>query len=157
MTLLFFNTSINTQNMKTTHNLIFHLADFYNGINPEFGTLKKERGEIFSEWLTESLKAKLLRCVNEILFEMVKTALKDTYLWGTTLTAHKNEVSTSRKIYYDKYNQFMLNQLVNGFYTRFLFKIYALPQELGFTLDIVAELFNNLSPDVREFLISEGI
>ena len=51
----------------------------------------------------------------------------------------------------------MINQSVNDFYTRFLFKVYALPQEVGFLLDIAATLFNNLRPDVREFLILEGV
>ena len=62
-----------------------------------------------------------------------------------------------RKMYHDKDNQVIINQPVNELYTRFLFKIDALPQELGFPLDIAATLFNNLSPDVREFLISEGV
>ena len=51
----------------------------------------------------------------------------------------------------------MINQSLNQFYTRFLSKIDALPQEVGFLLEISAEFFNNLSPDVREFLISEGV
>ena len=42
-------------------------------------------------------------------------------------------------------------------YTRFLFKIDALPQDVTFPLDIDATFFNNLSPGVREFLISEGV
>ena len=45
---------------------------------------------------------KYLRYVNEFLFEMVKTSLKDTYLGGTTPTALQNEVYTCRKIYYDR-------------------------------------------------------
>ena len=51
----------------------------------------------------------------------------------------------------------MINQSVNEFYTRFLFKIDALPQEVGFLLDIAATFFNNLRPDVRVFLISEWV
>ena len=47
----------------------------------------------------------------------------------------------------------MINQSVNEFYTRFLFKIDALPQELGFPLDINTTFFKNLSPDVRELFI----
>ena len=47
--------------------------------------------------------------------------------------------------------------MVNEFYTRFLFKIGAHRQEVGFLLDIAATFFNNLSPDVREFLILEGV
>ena len=88
---------------------------------------------------------------------MVKTSLKDIYLGGTTLTALQNEVSTRRKIYYDKKNQVMINQWVNEFYTRFLFKIDALPQEVGFLLDIATTFFKNLSPGFRGFLISEGV
>ena len=56
-------------------------------------------------------------------------------------------------MYYDKENQVMINQSVNEFYARFLFKLDALPQEVGFPLDIAATFFNNLSPDVRDFLI----
>ena len=57
-------------------------------------------------------------------------------------------------MYFDKDNQVMINQLVNEFYTRFFFKMDALPKEVVFPLDISATFFNNLSPDVREFLIS---
>ena len=60
-------------------------------------------------------------------------------------------------MYYNKENQVIINQSVNGFYTRFLFKIDALLKEVGFQLEIAATLFNNLSPDVRELLISEGV
>ena len=88
---------------------------------------------------------------------MVKTALKDTYFGGGTPTALQNEFTTCRKIYYDKDNKVMINLLVNEFYTQFLFKIDALLQEVGFPLDITAKLFNNFSPDVREFFISEGV
>ena len=88
---------------------------------------------------------------------MVKTSLKDTYLGGKTPTALKNEVATCWQMYYDKENQVMINQSVNYFYTRFLFKIDALPQEVGFPLDIAAIFFNNLSPDVRGLLISEWV
>ena len=57
---------------------------------------------------------------------MVKTALKDTYFGGKTPTALQNKVFTSRKMYYDKEIQFIVNQSVNEFYTSFLFKIDAL-------------------------------
>ena len=60
-------------------------------------------------------------------------------------------------MYYDKEDQVMINQLVNAFYTRFLFKIDTLPQEVGFPLNIAANFFITLSPYVREFLISEGV
>ena len=42
----------------------------------------------------------------------------------------------------------MFNQLVNDFYTRFLFKIDALPQDVALPLDISATFFNNLSPEI---------
>ena len=124
------DTRINTQMLKPPHDLLFHLEALENVINPDIGTLKNEK---------------------------VKTALRYTYLGGTTTTALKNEFDTFRKIYYDKYNQVIINQSVNEFYTRFLFKIYALPQEVELPLDIAVTLFNNLRPDVREFLISEGV
>ena len=49
----------------------------------------------------------------------------------------------------------MFNQSVHEFYTRLLFKIDALPQDIGFPLDISAEFFNNLIPDVRKLFILE--
>ena len=58
------------------------------------------------------------------------------------------------KMYYDRENRVMLNQPVNGFYIWFLFKIDSLLQDVALTLDIVETLFNNLSPNVRGFLIS---
>ena len=88
---------------------------------------------------------------------MVKTALKDTYLETTTPTELKNEVATCQNKYYDKENQAMINKLVNEFYTRFLFKIDTLLQEVELLLDIAATFFNNLIPDIREFLIPEGV
>ena len=51
----------------------------------------------------------------------------------------------------------MVNQLVNEFYTRFFFKIDALPHDVGFPLDITTTFFNNLIPDIRESLISEEV
>ena len=51
----------------------------------------------------------------------------------------------------------MFNQSVNEFYTRLLFKIDALPQDVAFPLDIAATLFNNLSPNSREFSISDEV
>ena len=81
----------------------------------------------------------------------------DTYLGVRNTTALKNEVSTCRKIYDEKQKQVMVNQLVNDFPTWFLFKIDALPQDVELTLEIVATFFKKLIPDVREFLISEGV
>ena len=68
--------------------------------------------------------------------------------------ALKNEVSTCRKIYYGRETGVMVKQSVNEFYTRFLFKIDALLQDFALPLDIAVALFNSLSPNVREFLIS---
>ena len=55
------------------------MAALDNGRKPDIDTLKKDRGDIFSECCAEIFKAKFLRYVNEVLFEMVKAALKDTY------------------------------------------------------------------------------
>ena len=49
----------------------------------------------------------------------------------------------------------MSNQSLNGFYTWFLLKFGALPQDVAFPLDIAATSSNNLSPEIREFSISE--
>ena len=91
------DTIIDTQVLKFTHILLVHLATLDNGRNPDIGTLKKDRGEIFSECCTEIFKAKFLRYANEVIFEMFKTSLKDTYLGVTTPTALQNEVSIFRK------------------------------------------------------------
>ena len=61
------------------------------------------------------------------------------------------------EMYYDRETHVMINQSVNEFYTRSLFKIVALNQDFALPLDIAANLFNNLGPDVRELLISEGV
>ena len=71
---------IDTKSIKNPHDLLFHLAALDNVINIDIDTLKKYRGEIFPEYCTEIFKEKFLHYVNEVLFEMVKTALKDTYL-----------------------------------------------------------------------------
>ena len=47
----------------------------------------------------------------------------------------------------------MVNKSVNEFYTRFLFQIDALPQDVASPLKISASFFNNLRPNIREFLI----
>ena len=60
-------------------------------------------------------------------------------------------------MYCDIETRVVVNQSVNNFYTRFLFKIDALPQDVAFPLDIAATFFKNLRPDIREFLISEGV
>ena len=96
------DSSIDTQMLKTPHDLLVHLEALGNGINPDIGKLKKNMRDIFSECCKDIFKAKFLWCVIEVLFEIVKTSLKDTYLVGTTPTSLKNEVSTCRKFYYDK-------------------------------------------------------
>ena len=60
------------------------------------------------------------------------------------------------EMHYKKVNQVMVNQSINYFYTWFLFKIDALPQDMVFSLEISATFFNKLSPKIRDFLISEG-
>ena len=76
--------------LKTPHDLLFHLVALDNGINPDIGTLKKEKGDICLEFCIESFKAKFMRYVNELQFEMVKTDLNYTYLGVTTPTALQN-------------------------------------------------------------------
>ena len=61
------------------------------------------------------------------------------------------------EMYYDRETCVMVNQLLNEFYTRFLFKIDPIPQDVAFPSDIAATFFNNSSPEVRQFLISEGV
>ena len=39
---------IDIQMIKTPHDMIVHLADLYNGRNPDIVTLKKDKGDIFS-------------------------------------------------------------------------------------------------------------
>ena len=60
-------------------------------------------------------------------------------------------------MYYDRETQVLVNQSVNEFYTCSLFKNDTIPQDVSFPLDIAATFFKNLSPHVREFLISEGV
>ena len=50
----------------------------------------------------------------------------------------------------------MVNQSINEFYTRTLLNIYALPQDVLFPKENTLTFFNNLSNNVREFLVSEG-
>ena len=80
----------------------------------------------------QSFKEIFLHYVNGVIFETVKTALKNTYLAVTNPTALQHEVYTRRKMYYAKENRVMVNQSVNVFYTWFLFKIDAPPQDVAF-------------------------
>ena len=86
---------------------------------------------------------------------MVEKSLKDKYIEGTNPKELKNKVSKFQEIYYDKETRVMVNKLVNDFYTRLLFKIDALPQDVAFPLEISATFFKNLSTDVSKLLISE--
>ena len=70
--------SIDTQIMEKPHILLVHFATLDNGRKPDIVTLKKNRGDIFSECCAERFKEKIPRYLNEVLFEMVKTALKYT-------------------------------------------------------------------------------
>ena len=72
--------SIDTQILKPPHILLVHLAALDNDRKPGIGALKKDRGEIFSECCAKSFKENFLHYVKEVLFEMVKTYLKDIYL-----------------------------------------------------------------------------
>ena len=85
---------------------------------------------------------------------MVKKSLKSTYLGVTTPTALKNKVSTCLKMCHEKGNRFMFNQLVNDIFTQFLIKVDAFPRDVVFPLEFSTTFFNNLSPEVRELLIS---
>ena len=51
----FIYTIIDTHMLKTPHIILVNLVALYNGINPYIGTLKKERGVIFSECCTKIL------------------------------------------------------------------------------------------------------
>ena len=66
------------------------LADFEYGEKLDIITLRKERGYTFSECCTKTFKEKLLREVNEVLFERVKTLKNDTYKGGTNPTSLQN-------------------------------------------------------------------
>ena len=88
---------------------------------------------------------------------MVKIVLKDTYFVQTTPTVLQNKFYTCHKMYYDKYIWIMIDQSLDEFYTRFLFKNDLLPQEIILPLGIAATFINNFIPEVREFLISVGV
>ena len=77
---------------------------------------------------------------------MVKTALEDTYLRGTTPKSLKNEASKFWKMYYDRETRVMVYQSVNEFYTWSLFKNNVLPHDVAFPLKISATFFKNRVP-----------
>ena len=106
--------------------------------------------------LHRKLQGNLLQYINEVLFNMVKIFLKDTYLGRTTPNVLQNEVSAWWKFHYDKETQVMVNHSINGFHAQFLLKIDALLQNVVFPLYITATFFNNLIPEITFFLTSEG-
>ena len=59
--------------------------------------------------------------------------------------------------YDDKETRVMVNQSVNEFFTRLLFKIDELPQDVGLPLNIATIWFNKLIPGVRKLFIPEGV
>ena len=124
---------------------------------PEIGTIKKDMGDIFSEWCIEKSNARLLGYVNDIVLKTVMASLKDKYLLVATTTAMQNELYTFQQMYYNKETEVMENQLVKQFYIRFLFNIDEFPQDRIFILDIAATFFNNFIPEVWEFLLLEGV
>ena len=63
---------IDNQTLTSTYILLVHLSALENGRNIDMGKLKKYRGDIISEFCTKIFKAKFMRCVNKVLFEMVK-------------------------------------------------------------------------------------
>ena len=96
--------SNNTQILKNPNDVLFNFADLDNETKPEIGTLKRDKWDISSKCCTESSKSKFLQSLNEVLFEMVRRAIKDIYLGGTTTTELQNEVATCRQMYYNKEN-----------------------------------------------------
>ena len=99
---------------------------------------------------------RLLWYIKKVLFEGLKDTLKDTRLEWTAPT-DMNKVSTWLIMHYENEIQVMVNQLVNEFYTWFLFNIDSLTQGDIFLLETAAIFFENWSPKVCEFLISEGL
>ena len=76
--------TINTQTMKNPHYLLVYFAVLYNERKPGIVTFKKDKRNIFSKYCTEIFKEKIVRYVNEVLFKLLKTILKDTYPGWTT-------------------------------------------------------------------------
>ena len=63
--------SIDNQMTRKLHAILVHFSALYYGRKPYIDTLKKYMGGIFTDCCTEILK-KILRYVNEVLFEMVE-------------------------------------------------------------------------------------
>ena len=61
------------------------------------------------------------------------------------------------EMYYDKETLVMFNKLVNDFYSRFLFKIDSLSQDVLFLFSLMIFFPNNSIPEVLQFLISKWV
>ena len=73
--------------INTTCGILVYLVDLSNEINPDIGTLKKDRVDVFSEFRTEIFKAMILCCDNEVIFERLNESLRYKYFGGTNPTA----------------------------------------------------------------------
>ena len=60
--------SIDAKMLIQSHDSLVHLEDLEYERNTDIGTLKKERGDIFSYCCTKNFKEKLQCYVNELLF-----------------------------------------------------------------------------------------
>ena len=61
------------------------------------------------------------------------------------------------EMYYDKETLVIFNKLVNDFYSRFLFKIDSLSQDVLFLFSLMIFFSNNSIPEVLQFLISKWV
>ena len=125
--------------------MLVNLAALDYERNPNIVTINREGRDIFLECCTEISKEKIVWYVNEVLFNILKIALKNIYIGGGTTASQLNEVATCQKFYYDKETQFIVNQSVNKFYTWFLFKIDVRPQGAQFLLEISATFLTTLA------------
>ena len=141
------------KNAQPPHNILDHLSYLENGRKPDIYTIEKQRGDVFSECCAERSKERLLWHANCVLFIRLNAYLKYASLGGFNTTALENKMYKYHQVYYYKETQVKVNQSVNIFYTRLLFKIDAIPQDEVFLLDIAANIINNLSTDVRELLV----
>ena len=60
-------------------------------------------------------------------------------------------------MYYGRETRIIVNHYVNESYTQFLLKVDAPPQDVVLQLDIAETFFKTIIPNVRKFLISEGV
>ena len=61
------------------------------------------------------------------------------------------------EMYYDKETLVIFNKLVNDFYSRFLFNIDSLSQDVLFLFSLMIFFSNNSIPEVLQFLISKWV